>query len=345
MNDPFAHAGLLGVKQRALDRAMPLSAYLELTYACTWRCLFCSNPRRHDIQRLSAAQWLPVLDDLRLLGALVVTLTGGEPLAHPEFFAIARGVRQRAMALRLFTNGSLVDRDVARALTALRPLSVELSLHGATAVTHDRTTGREGSFAATLSAIDHLQAAGATLLLKAPLTGINEGELDELLALAECRGIPIRVDPTLKPGDDGNCAPLAYGASRAGVAALYQRLAAVGQLPQTGRAAGGVNCGLGRTTVAIDPEGNVFPCMQWRHSDLGNVCDTPLTQLWRGGQRRAAATAIADQANEVLLALGEPMASFPFCPAAAVLEHGDPLAVGESFVRHASLARELRSPA
>jgi len=64
-----------------------------------------------------------VLDGLRELGTLYVTLTGGEPLTHPEFLEIARGARQRAFALRIFTNGALVTEATADAIAALRPMA------------------------------------------------------------------------------------------------------------------------------------------------------------------------------------------------------------------------------
>src|SRR4030095_13084208 len=134
--------------------------YLELTYRCNWRCVFCYNPRHGDLQPLSVADWTDVLDDLRALGTLAVVLTGGEPLAHPEFLAIARAARTRGFAVRLFTNGSLVTDAMADELAALDLVSIEMSLHGATPETHDRTTARPGSFTALLEGVDRLKARG-----------------------------------------------------------------------------------------------------------------------------------------------------------------------------------------
>ena len=133
------------LKQVIRERAQPLSASLELTYRCNWRCVFCYNPRHHDRRGLSGAEWLAVLDGLRELGTLYLTLTGGEPLTHPEFLAIARGARQRAFALRIFTNGALVTDAMADEIAALRPMAVEMSLHGEKAETHDRATATPGS--------------------------------------------------------------------------------------------------------------------------------------------------------------------------------------------------------
>src|SRR5438105_11377254 len=99
----------LRAKQHALANAQPLNVHLELTYRCNWRCVFCYNPRHHDLRALTTAEWLTVLDDLRVLGTLTIALTGGEPLTRPDFFDIAAAVRARAFALRIFTNGALLD--------------------------------------------------------------------------------------------------------------------------------------------------------------------------------------------------------------------------------------------
>ena len=284
-SDPIR--GSLALKQRALERAVPLSAYLEITYACNWRCVFCYNPRHHDHRRLSMAEWREVLDDLRSLGTLNVTLTGGEPLTHPDWLEIARAVRDRAFTLRLFTNGTLVSEPVADAIASLRPLAVEMSLHGGTAETHDRTTDKPGSHAALFAAIGRLRARSVPCVLKTVLTRLNEAELDLMIARAAEAGVPYRLDPTLSARDDGDRGPLAYTASREALARLYARVAALGQLPGTERQKGGINCGVGRLTLALDPEGNVYPCMQWRHTSLGNVRATRLRDLWAGsGERR-----------------------------------------------------------
>jgi MoaA/NifB/PqqE/SkfB family radical SAM enzyme len=336
-------SGFAALKQRALHVARPLSVHLELTYACNWRCVFCYNPRHHDRRGLSAAEWLPVLDDLRALGTLTVTLTGGEPLRHPEFFTIAQAVRARAFALKVYTNGALVDAEHARRLAALRPLAVELSLHGASAAVHDRTTGRPGSHEALWSGIAHLRAHDVRLLIKTPLTHLNEHELEAMIEQVAAQGLPHTIDPTLTPNDNGDLAPLSYAASTAGVARLMAALRRVGRLPQVEREAGGSNCGLGRLTLAIDPEGNVFPCLQWRRKPLGNVREQALATLWQTSEERAAAAAVARAANDALLRRGGAAASFPYCPALALQATGDALRPDAAFLARAEAAAAART--
>ena len=148
MTGPSAAGAWVRLKGRALALAQPLAATLELTYRCNWRCVFCFNPRHHDVRGLTGAEWIAVLDDLRALGTLSIALTGGEVLTHPDFLQIARAARERRFSLRILTNGALVGEEMADAIAGLDPTGVELSLHGATAESHDRTTGRPGSFGA-----------------------------------------------------------------------------------------------------------------------------------------------------------------------------------------------------
>jgi MoaA/NifB/PqqE/SkfB family radical SAM enzyme len=330
------------LKQIALERAQPLAASLELTYRCNWRCVFCYNPRHHDRRGLSGAEWLGVLDELRALGTLYLALTGGEPLTHPEFPAIARGARERAFALRIFTNGALITEKAADEIAELRPMAVEMSLHGSRAETHDRATATPGSFAALFRGLDRLVERGVPVVLKTPVTRMNEDEIEPMSALAETRGVPWRLDPALTPRDDGDPGPLAYRASSRAIEGIYRRLAAVGQLPQEERSKSGLNCGLGRTTLLIDPEGDVYPCIQWRKTPLGNVRTTPLRALWPSSETRKEAAAVSRAANDRLVATGGALASFPFCPALAYQNTGDPLQPDERHRERAEIAQRIR---
>jgi len=342
---PADAPGWLQLKARAAALAQPLTANLELTYRCNWRCVFCYNPRHHDRRRLNGAEWTAVLDDLRTLGTLFVALTGGEPLAHPDFLGIARAARDRRLAVRVFTNGSLITEEMADALAALQPVAVELSLHGATPETHDRTTGRPGSFASLMRGLDRLRLLEVPLLLKTPLTSLNEDELEAIVALVEDLGVPHRVDASLTPRDDGDPGPLRFRASEGAVERLYRLLAARGRLPGAEREPGTSNCGLGRLTLAIDPEGEVYPCLQWKRTSLGNVRERPLREMWRDSPERRSAAQVAVDANESLRDAGGAVSRFPFCPALAFQLTGDPLRV-DGFQRlQADVVARLRGPA
>jgi MoaA/NifB/PqqE/SkfB family radical SAM enzyme len=328
------------IYRKALQQ--PVSAYFELTYRCNWRCHFCYNPRHSDVDGMAAAEWIVVMNDLRLLGTLNLTLTGGEPLAHPEWFDIARAARDRYFAVRLYTNGSLVDDSTADAIASLHLAAVEVSLHGATAETHDGTTAARGSYEALISAVSRLRSRGVRVEIKTPVTKLNEHEIDAMQALANRLDVPFRLDAIITPRDDGDMSPLAYRPSDATQQRLARLAIELGTQPDMARHEGQANCGLGRTTLAIDPEGNVYPCMQWRQSSLGNVRESTLTELWRHSPVRQEALGTAHAANDLLARMGGDAARISYCPAIASQHTGNPLQPDSAFLLRAELTRLAR---
>ena len=78
----------------------------ELTYRCNQRCSHCYLdvlPPGADVAgELTTEECLRVIDALADLGALNLTLSGGEILARRDFFTIAGHARARRFLLRLF---------------------------------------------------------------------------------------------------------------------------------------------------------------------------------------------------------------------------------------------------
>jgi MoaA/NifB/PqqE/SkfB family radical SAM enzyme len=333
----------LRLKQRAITLAQPLSAYLELTYRCPLRCAFCYNPRRSDRAPLVSVEWSAVLDELRRLGTLTVTLTGGEPLARTDFFEIAEAARAQAFALVVFTNGALVDEGAADRLARLEPIAVELTLHGACAATHDHATGTPGSFEALQAAITRLLTRKLRIRLKTPVTPSNLGELEPMADLAARLGVPYQLDPTITARQGSGRRSRLGSVSAEGFEKTYRLTAARGRLAGVERLAGGVNCGLGRSTLAISPEGDVYPCLQWRERPLGNVRSQRLSELWLSSPVREEAASMARSANDMLLGDDSPLARFPYCPAVALQRTGDALRPDGTQQMQARVAERVRS--
>jgi len=241
----------------------------------------------------------------------------------------------------VMTNGSLVTSALARELAALYPLGVELSLHGARRETHDAATGRPGSFEAALGGVRHLRARGVPVLLKTVVRRRNQHEVEQMVALAEKLGASTLLDTEVLPRDDGDQSALAERPTLEAVEQTFRVARRTGGLPRATREAGGYVCALGRTTLGIDPAGNVFPCSRWRTSSLGNIRSGSLEALWRHPARRRFAD-IASEANRRLLQMGGAVVEFPFCPAQAAQQTGDPCHVDGFLMARAAIAERVR---
>lgn len=330
---------------RAFEGNRPVSAVLELTYKCNLLCSFCYNAPQ-DREELTGDQWLAALDQLKRAGTFKVTLSGGEPFLHRDFWKIAEGVRQREMVLDTFTNGVyLADREKAERFAGLAPFGTEISIHGADAATHDRITGISGSFDKLLIALRHLSELGLRVILKTPITRLNQRQLRAIEDLGDGFGFPVTFDTNLLPTDDGDLSPQALAADKAAmIEYLLDRHRRKRDLP--GRRPVELmkqNCGTGRTTLAIDPYGFIFPCVAWRRplANIQEVAD--LDALWRGRNGEilpdlAFVRKVADEVHRTTLVGEETGAFAAFCPAAAEKETGNPF----TFYKAARISGEVR---
>ncbi|HOY64046.1 MAG TPA: radical SAM protein, partial [bacterium] len=132
--------------EKAKRAGLTLSAHFELTRRCNLRCRHCYVCGGDERREMSTEQVFRALDVLADSGTLFVTFTGGEPLVRRDFFEIAERAAEKNFAVRIFTNGTLIDEAAADRIAALNPLEVGISVYGATAETHDGITMSPGSF-------------------------------------------------------------------------------------------------------------------------------------------------------------------------------------------------------
>jgi MoaA/NifB/PqqE/SkfB family radical SAM enzyme len=300
------------------------SALVELTYRCNLDCFFCYNDLELRGRPMSLADYRQFFEDLASLSCLHLTLSGGEPLVHPRFFEIAASARETGFLLRIKSNGhALRGRLLRRLKDEIDPFVIELSLHGASASTHDRQTGVEGSFQRLLSNLEEMAALGIRFKIGSTLTRWNEGEIEEMFALAERLGAPLTFDPDVTPRDNGDFSPLSIAATPAGRRRLFEHGSdevvvrqADAELPVESEK----HCGAGSSGVAVDPFGNVYPCVQWRRP-VGNLHERSIREIWSGN---AALEEVRRLSKEVKRSLPAGAIAM-FCPGSAEGLTGSPL--------------------
>lgn len=326
--------------KRSWNENRLMSVLLELTYACNLDCTFCYNDLALDGKPLSLTQYRDLLDDLASLGVLHLTLTGGEPLAHPRFFDIAAHARSLGFVIRLKTNGHAVKEAIARRIRdEVDPFLIEVSVHGATADTHDRQTRVGGSFERLVANIRTMKAVGLRVKVNSVLTRWNEDEVEDLFALCDELGVACQIDPEVKPKDDGDQGPLNIEASSGGQARFRHTLAArakrdpevteiasVATARKTTMAGTDKHCGAGSNNIAIDPYGAVLPCVQWRVS-VGNLHEQRVTDIWAGSAGLGDVRDTTRAARVKLEGFGDAGLAANFCPGAAHTYSGDPLEI------------------
>jgi radical SAM protein with 4Fe4S-binding SPASM domain len=162
-------------------------ALVQITERCNLHCAHCfvsavREGRDMELGRIES-ELLP-----RLAKAQVtrVTLTGGEPFAHPDLLAIATRACKIGMGLTICTNATLVDRAVIDELATLGDVRLNVSLDGFSRQSHGKFRGSPDSFEQTIETMRELGIRG---LLKGVLVTPNRlaaiEEYEELCRFAK----------------------------------------------------------------------------------------------------------------------------------------------------------------
>ncbi len=126
---------------------------IQLGHMCNNRCVFCVSGQRTAMREAFPVAAAPVIEKLaegRAQGLRKVTLLGGEPTLQPEFLDVVRAAVGLGFAeIVVFTNGVKTARGsfVDEVLATGGDFTWRLSFQGATALAHERTTRKLGSFA------------------------------------------------------------------------------------------------------------------------------------------------------------------------------------------------------
>ena len=93
-----------------LEPYHPILAHIIPTRRCNLACTYC-NEFDAVSQPVPTDEMLRRVDKLAELGTTIITISGGEPLLHPELDTIIRRIRQRGAIATLITNGYLLAQE------------------------------------------------------------------------------------------------------------------------------------------------------------------------------------------------------------------------------------------
>ncbi len=195
---------------RRLDEAglkPPKAVTIAITNQCNLQCRHCllSSGPDQKAQMILKNQMSQLIHEFSILGAEKFTITGGEPLTHPDWAELVScvclqpGVRE----VRLQTNATLITSLNLDTILSLknRGLIIQTSLEGATAPVHDRVRG-SGSFNMTMQGLRLLEKSGMAARVCITLTEMkhNFEDIPDLLRIADNMGVGQFVTGTLVCG-------------------------------------------------------------------------------------------------------------------------------------------------
>ena len=287
----------------------------NLIRRCNLTCKHCySISADTDFKgELSTQEIFTVMDDLKAFGVPVLILSGGEPLLHPDIFAISHRAKDMGFYLGLSSNGTLIDENNIAAIAAVGYDYVGISLDGLQK-THDQFRRRQGAFDKSMQAIRLCRDHGIKIGMRFTLTQDNVHEFPQMLQLMDDENIDkfylshlnyagrgnknrkddvvhqmtrqamdVLFETALKMQQAGKSREFVTGNNDAD--GVYLLLWAQHRFPhhvkhlrtkliQWGGNSSGVN------VANIDNLGHVHPDTFWWHYSLGHIRQRPFSEIW-----------------------------------------------------------------
>lgn len=183
---------------RTSTAAEDRKALIQITERCNLHCAHCFVSATREGEDMDLArietELLPRLVEARVSR---VTLTGGEPFAHPHLLEIVGACRSQEMAVTICTNATLVSGKAVEDLASLDGVKLNVSLDGFSPSSHGKFRGSPDAFATT---VETMRALGEAGLLKGVLVTPNRlaaaGEYKDLCRFAaECGAEYVLMNP------------------------------------------------------------------------------------------------------------------------------------------------------
>ena len=267
---------------------IPYSATIELTDACNLRCIHCYRGRPKQ-SYWNVATMRQLLRELRAMGTMHITITGGEPFTHPDCVKILEMVGEMGFVLSVQTNATM---DVGYLATYAKnyPIkAVSISVYSIASDTHDRITAIPGSLEQTLKSIEFLVDNHVPVSVNCPVMTLNVKDMQPLQKYCNQKGITCNFAFKIIPAQENdkdtkalNCfsAELLAECMRNNDIRLYQNI-----LDDIRRSRPGCRyCQTGFRSVTLDAQGNVLICNAYRKK-CGNVKEQELAEIWSRSKR------------------------------------------------------------
>ncbi|MCZ7400628.1 MAG: 12,18-didecarboxysiroheme deacetylase [Candidatus Methanoperedens sp.] len=158
---------------------------------CNLKCVHCYAQSK-DIEykdELTTAQGKELIDDLAQFGAPVILFSGGEPTMRKDLPELAMYARSKGMRAVISTNGTLIDKKMAKVLKDIGLSYVGVSLDGMRE-TNDKFRGVKGAFDAALNGMRNCLEQGVKVGLRFTINKKNVKDIPAIFDLLEKEKIP-----------------------------------------------------------------------------------------------------------------------------------------------------------
>ncbi|MBQ6336270.1 MAG: radical SAM protein [Ruminococcus sp.] len=167
--------------------AGPMTIGWDITHMCNLRCKHCyADAGKCSEHEFTLEEIKKVVDELDELGAVLIALSGGEPLMRRDICDIISYIRKKGIEVFLNTNGTMLTKERINALRDAGLRHFEISFDGLESQ-HDFIRGK-GSFERALRGFDNCIECGVTVGVLCTIFNSNVDSVGEIIDFFHDRG-------------------------------------------------------------------------------------------------------------------------------------------------------------
>lgn len=274
----------------------------HITNKCNNRCKHCYHDDYGKSSELSEKDLMKIANDMneslkKLNYIASIAITGGEPFVEKEkFYNLLHYVDglDRIISYDILTNGTLLDEEDMKKLKLCKKFRrIQVSLEGSCAAKHDFIRGT-GDFDRVIKAIKLLKKHSFTVAVMTTITRNNMNDIDNIVNLLsdlkvdfaaferfvpEGQGLGIQ-DLALNKEEIKNCYQKIANLSRkVKTPSILTYRALYILCSQANEDNMGAMCSAGTNSLAIMPNGDLYPCRRLPIK-VGNVLEDGIINVW-----------------------------------------------------------------
>ncbi|MCK5115551.1 MAG: radical SAM protein [Candidatus Aegiribacteria sp.] len=294
-----AYRSLYDPDQTSWFSMSPVTLELDLTNRCNLRCVHCcrdSSPSADVTEEMTSLELFNLLDQAADIGVDEVSFLGGEPTLHPHLFHLAYLARKRGIDNLMLATNALEIREEWLDPFSVLFTNIQISLHGASAATHEAIVDRKGAFEQVVTNVRRLTSHGANISLACTVLESRPNELQAILDLARDLAVTeIRLIPLADVGRGHCLPPLQWGDykqvgefianARKDDTGLWVGSGGFPTGESTTETALYYGCAAGLTKLHLNAHGIATGCSLLESHGLDGR-NTPLLEIWHSDQMR-----------------------------------------------------------
>lgn len=270
--------------------------HMEVTSRCNERCVHCYIPHENKTKDMELSMAIDVLNQLREMGTVSITFSGGEPFLHKGIVDMLFHARKNDFVINILTNATLASDDLINLLKDINVNMIQVSLYSMKPEIHDAVTQVKGSHSKTLKAIERLIEADIPVQISCPIMKLNKDSYRGISTWANEHKVRVLSDFIMMARTDFDTSNLVHRLNLDETEKIIRDIIEVEddykallelepKSKDMGKYADQPICGVVIDNACITADGNLYPCAGFQGYVLGNVHEQSLKDIWKNSER------------------------------------------------------------